>query len=117
MKKLLPFVLLAFASVAAGESAPKKTDKERIQGVWVVNAVEVDGKEVKGEAIEAFKKGKVTFKGDSYIHSMAPKRVLTFRLDPDKKPAALDLEVSDPAKAVFLFLYDFVDDNTLRLCS
>lgn len=116
MKKLLPLVLLAFAAVAADKSV-QKTDKERIQGTWVVTALEVDGKEEKGKAFEAFKKGKVTFKGDSFIHSLAPERMSAFRLDPDKKPAALDLEVTDPAKATFRFLYEFVDDNTLRLCS
>src|SRR5262245_17952961 len=117
MKQMLPLVLLAFASLAADKPDMKKQDKERIQGTWTVATLEVDGKEVKGETFEAFKKGKLTFKGDSYIHSMAPDRVLTFRLDPDKKPAALDVEVTTPAKAVFRYLYEFVDDDTLRLCS
>jgi uncharacterized protein (TIGR03067 family) len=119
VKTLLSLTLVVFVSLALADDKadPKKSDKERLQGTWVVAALETDCKEVKGETFEAFKKGKVTFKGDSFTHSMAPDSVVKFTLDPDKKPLALDLEVTDPAKAVFRYLYEFVDDDTIRLCS
>ncbi len=116
MTKVLPLILVVFVSLADDRASPKKSDKERLQGTWAVAALESDGKEVKGETFEAVKKGKVTFKGDSYIHSLAPDRVVTFTLEPHKKPATLDLEVTEPAKAVFRYVYEFVDDDTLRLC-
>jgi uncharacterized protein (TIGR03067 family) len=119
VKRLLSLTLVVFVSPALADDKAdsKKSDKERLQGTWAVAALEADGKEVKGETFEAFKKGKVTFKGDSYSHSLAPDRVVTIALDADKKPAALDLEVTGLAKAVFRYLYEFVDDDTLRLCS
>ncbi len=83
---------------------------------WAVVTVEKDGKELTGEKAEAFKKVKLTFKGDALTHSAAPDQVAKFKLDPEKKPAALDLEVTEPAKAVFRYLYE-LDGDTLRLCS
>jgi uncharacterized protein (TIGR03067 family) len=115
VKTLLPLTLLAFAPVAADKPAPKTPDKERIQGTWGIVALEEDGKEKKRE-VEELKKRKYIIKGDSITDSTEPGSVATFKLDPDKKPAALDVEVEILGKFVFYCVYDFVDDDTLRIC-
>jgi uncharacterized protein (TIGR03067 family) len=107
-------VLMAVAFLA---NEKPRDDKALIQGTWGIVAMEADGKEVKGEMFEAAKKGKMTFKGDSFMQSMMPERVLPFKLDASKKPATLDIEVKVPAEVTFRYLYEFVDEDTLRLCS
>jgi uncharacterized protein (TIGR03067 family) len=124
---LLPLALLAFAPLAADKPAPKKPDKDRIQGTWVYVALEEGGKDVTREKVEELKKKKLTFKGDSCTFAgsafgpqvLMLKRdpVVTFKLDPDKKPAALDLEVNIYKKGVLLCVYEFVNDDTLRICA
>jgi uncharacterized protein (TIGR03067 family) len=126
VKMLLPLALLAFATVAADKPAPKRPDKDRIQGTWALVAWEEDGKKESREEFEAragFRNVKITFKGDSCpcTYSQGAGEVvleMTFKLDPDKKPAALDLEVNlglgPPSHNEFV--YEFVDDDTLRIC-
>jgi uncharacterized protein (TIGR03067 family) len=117
VKTLLPLTVLAFAPVAADKPAPKRPDKERIQGTWVVVAWEEDGEENKRK-VEERKKHKYTIKGASITESTLLGHVGKIKLDPDKKPAALDVEATIfEQKVNYYFVYEFVDDDTLRICS
>jgi uncharacterized protein (TIGR03067 family) len=118
MKYLMPVALIAVMLVAADKpAADKKTDKERIQGTWVVTGVEAKGAAVKeGELFDKVKDMKWTFKGDTIINSKRPDDKATFTIDPDHKPPTLDVEITAPAKHSMHMLYQFKDDNTLQLC-
>jgi uncharacterized protein (TIGR03067 family) len=95
----------------------KKSDKERIQGTWVVTGVEAKGAAVKeGELFDQFKDMMWTFKGDSVVNSKHYDDKATFTIDPDKKPPTLDINVEPPRKQVLHLLYRFKDDNMLQLC-
>ena len=118
MKYLMPLGVLAVVLVAADKPAEdKKTDKERIQGTWVVTGVEAKGAALKeGDLFDQLKDMKLTFKGDSVLNSKHPDDKATFTIDPDKKPPTLDIEVGPPRKDTMRMLYQFKDDNTLQLC-
>jgi uncharacterized protein (TIGR03067 family) len=85
VKKLSLLVLLAVACLAADKPEAKKTDKERIQGTWVVKTAEADGKELPGDVIDKLKKGKLIFKDESCTNSLMPERTYLFRLDSTKR--------------------------------
>src|SRR5260370_41774223 len=109
MKHLLPITLLAVALVAADKPAAdkateKKTDKERIQGTWVFEALECDGEPVKqGGLYNHVKDQKWTFKdGGAATTSNDPDDKATYTMDAAKKPATLDYEVKDKNKALHL---------------
>jgi uncharacterized protein (TIGR03067 family) len=118
MTQLLPLALLAVALAPAPEKT--KTDKERIQGAWVITAIEAEGKELKeGPIYENLKDLKLTFKDDSVTNSKSPTDKATFNLDPDKKPPALNLVVkgaNDQVQENLQMLYELKDDS-LRLCA
>jgi uncharacterized protein (TIGR03067 family) len=118
MKHLLPVALLTVALVAADKpAADEKTDKERIQGTWSVTGVEAKGAAVKeGDLFNQLKDMKLTFKDDAVINSKHPDDKATFKIDPDKKPATLDVDIKGRPDDAMRLLYEFTDDNTLRVC-
>jgi uncharacterized protein (TIGR03067 family) len=122
MKMLLPLALAAVALVAADKPAAdkadaKKSDKDRIVGTWVVSGVEAKGEAVKsGDLFDQVKDMKLTFKDDgTVINSKHADDKATYQLDPDKKPATLDVDIN-AGKNTMHMLYQFKDDNTLQLC-
>ena len=118
MKKLWPLALLAVVLVAADKpAADKKSDKDRFQGAWVVTGVEAKGEAVKdGETFNQLKDMKLTFKDDAVINSKHPKDEATFKIDADKKPATIDVNIKGREGDSMRMLYEFKDDTTLRLC-
>jgi uncharacterized protein (TIGR03067 family) len=118
MKYFVPLALLAVALVAADKPAGKKTDKELLQGTWVVVTIEAKGEVLKaGDLFEQLKDMKLTFKADAVINSRHPDGKGTFKLDPDKKPPALDLVATDGKETrTHRAIYELKGD-TLRICS
>src|SRR5262249_44818225 len=66
---------------------PAKTDRDKLQGTWAVVSAERDGK-----ADDALKGHDLTFAGDAFTIKLKDKVLYkgTFKLDPDKKAAAID---------------------------
>jgi uncharacterized protein (TIGR03067 family) len=118
VKHLLPLAALAVALGAADKpAADKKTDKDRIQGTWVVTGVEAQGAAVKeGDQFDQLQDTKLTFQDDAVLNAKHPDAKATFTLDPDKKPATIDVDVQGREQALSRLLYEFKDDNTLLLC-
>jgi uncharacterized protein (TIGR03067 family) len=117
MRHLLPLAVLAVALVAAERPEDKKSDKDRLQGTWVVSGVEAKGEALKsGDMFESLKDMKLTFKDDTVINSKHADDKCIFKIDAGKKPATLDVEVTGTKKETMLMLYQFKDDNTLQLC-
>jgi uncharacterized protein (TIGR03067 family) len=80
--------------VSAAEPAdePKK-DLDKLQGEWVMAALEVDGKAVPDEKIRGTT---LTIRGDKYIVSVKDtKHEVTIKLDPSQKPTAIDMFFPD----------------------
>jgi uncharacterized protein (TIGR03067 family) len=111
--------LLALAVLGAGVLTPharaqgakgKKTDKERFQGTWEVVSGQRGGEQLPEEITKAvtltFEGDKVTFKlGDMVKEG-------TFKLDPTKKPRAIDVTFDDKTgEGIYAF-----DGKQLKLC-
>jgi uncharacterized protein (TIGR03067 family) len=114
MKYLFPVAVLAIALAPAD----KKTDKELLQGAWVVVTIEAQGEVVKsGDLFDRVKDMKLTFKDNAVINSHHPDGKGTFKLDPDKKPPALDLVMTVAQETrTHRAIYELKGD-TLRICS
>lgn len=107
------------AAVAAADDKPKddaKKDLEPLQGTWSVVKIVQDGKELPGEAVEGLT---LVVKGNSRVLKQdgEEKSKATFKVDPTKKPKAIDIEVSDGPLAgrTIRGVYE-VKDDTLRVC-
>ena len=88
----------------------KKSDKELIQGTWKVTRASIGGKH---QAIEALiGDDQVWFIADGKItieYKGGDKKSLTFRLDPSKKPKAVD--VTEKGHGTFLGIYALDGDK------
>jgi uncharacterized protein (TIGR03067 family) len=96
--KRLRLLILPIAFLIAAEPADEaKKDLEKLQGEWVMAALEVDGKPVPEEKL----KGTVlTIKADKYSVAVKnTKHEVTIKLDPAKKPKEIDMEFPDGTNA------------------
>jgi uncharacterized protein (TIGR03067 family) len=109
-RSLALVAVMALASVSV--SADDKTDKalKALQGEWKVEKIVVGG-----ELVPAEKTAKLTFtfKDNQLIPSDNPKDTATIKLDPNQKPAWLD--VTDRTKETTLGIYELTED-TLKVC-
>jgi uncharacterized protein (TIGR03067 family) len=112
--------LVLVASVGTGARAGDKADVEKelkkFQGIWTVELVEAEGKEI---PIANFKGMTVTFEGDRYTVKMGDQviQAATQKLDPSKSPKTLDGTVAEgPHKGtVILGIYE-ISGDTLKVC-
>jgi uncharacterized protein (TIGR03067 family) len=113
MKLQLPMILLLGACLAGQLDAggKEKSDKEKLQGSWSA---------AKGE-----KTLSMQFKGDSFTVIFDGKERFegTFKIDPTKKPRAIDMKVqktTDPnnkyVDKISLGIYE-VEGETLKWCA
>jgi uncharacterized protein (TIGR03067 family) len=107
------------AALAAGllaapvpkDDPTKATDKDRLQGTWVVVSAENDGKphnDPVGDRLE--------FSGETVFarHKEGKPQKATFKLDPSKKPKAMDVVhqgETEPFRLIYL-----LDGDVLKLC-
>src|SRR4051812_37925388 len=100
MKALTPIAVaaavlgLAFGALAAPDKDKKddKDDVKKMEGEWQVTAWEQGGNALPAEALEG---SRWTVKGDKYTFVMgANTEEGTFKLDPAKKPPAIDLDIT-----------------------
>lgn len=109
------FAGLLIAVAVVPVAAADKDDKDKIQGAWHVVSGEDDGKNL---ARKDVKGTEVVITADKItVMENGKKRVMTYKLDPDKKPRHIDLttvEGSDEGKMA-PGIYD-LDANRLRIC-
>jgi uncharacterized protein (TIGR03067 family) len=98
----------------ASSSAPaprKKTEQDKFQGDWTVEAQEASGHKEK-ERQEL----KMVFAGDKFFMRMMgidePAKT-PFLLDPSQNPKAIDF---DTGEVIHRCIYAFDNDNKLRIC-
>src|SRR5437016_7033833 len=115
VKHLLLLALPVALLTAAGPADEAKKDLDKLQGEWVMAALEVDGKPVPEEKLRGTT---LTIKGDKYITSVKDtKHEVTIKLDPSQKPKAIDMSFPDGTNApkVGKGIYK-VDGDTFVLC-
>jgi uncharacterized protein (TIGR03067 family) len=107
-----PLLLVAF--VQAGDDEKTKKDLERLQGAWVMHALELNGKS-ESKLQETF----LNIKKDEYKTTVKGKEPPGFRLklDPGKEPKWLDMiqKQADGSEKVFKAIYT-IENDTLKIC-
>ncbi len=108
------------AAASTGQEEAAKKDQKAAQGTWQILSWDLEGKAVTKEELNESKvKGKpLTIKNDKLSHALQGDSFeATFKLDPSKKPKAIDLtSLKDPDKGkTYLGIY-YLEGNTLKIC-
>jgi uncharacterized protein (TIGR03067 family) len=108
-------VVIVGLLIAADDAKKDDTmkDKERLQGIWIIQSSEHDG-----QADEGSKDDTVTFDGDSVtVKTKDRDQKATFRLDASKKPKTIDFTPSEESEKdqVVLGIYS-LDKDELKVC-
>jgi uncharacterized protein (TIGR03067 family) len=92
------------------------TDEQRIEGTWVLEAVEQDGKvRTDGDWYDSFRGTKWTYKGGLMWTDENPDGKIRIILGPDKRPATYTLIYNPREGTSEKSLYEFRGE-TLRVC-
>jgi uncharacterized protein (TIGR03067 family) len=70
-----------------------KTDKEKLQGTWIAQSGERDGKKLNEFQLKNWEK--MIFADDKYTREGGEKREGKFTIDPDKKPKEIDFDFNN----------------------
>jgi len=113
--KALPFVLIVGVAFAQDTNEDKaKKDLERMQGAWVMHALEINGK-----AVTKIQDTFLTVKKDEYKTKVKDKEPPGFRLklDASKNPKWVDMIQTQPdgTEKVIKGIYTFEKD-TMKVC-
>jgi uncharacterized protein (TIGR03067 family) len=106
--------VLGSRTAAGDKDDAVKADMKLLQGVWVLQSFETNGKQTDPEQIKNIR---LTIKGDRYSVDFGKKKMeLTFKIDPTRKPRTMDLIMTkDDQKAVTHGIYE-VSADTFKLC-
>jgi uncharacterized protein (TIGR03067 family) len=109
---LFPVGFALVAGATAGDAARK--DRDQLQGTWEVVAAERDGK-----PLDRIKGGKLAISGQNFTIQTASGAELKgdYRLDPGKKPKAMDLTHTEGAlrDKTWQAIYQ-LDGEELKIC-
>src|SRR5438105_2114729 len=110
-------LLVPMAMLLAQQDGPDqaKQDLKRLQGTWVMAALEVDGKDVGVEKVQGTT---LTIKGDQYSVRVKDKvHSCVIRLDPKMDPPAIDMIFTEPGggEKTHKGIYK-IEGDTLRIC-
>src|SRR5581483_12307320 len=99
---------------AGGKDDAIAKDLKLLEGHWALQSFVADGKEVPAEKIQTIR---LTIQGEKYLVDFGKQKMeLAIRIDPTKKPKAIDLiMVKDDKKTVTPGIYE-VSADTLKLC-
>src|SRR5262245_10484677 len=98
---------------AGAEDAVTK-DMKMMQGAWAMQSFENSGKALEDDKVKTIK---LVIEGVRYKVDLGGMKLeLTFKLDPSKKPKAIDLVMTKgDEKAITQGIYE-INETTLRLC-
>jgi len=97
MKRITCFALSALLLISANPADDAKKDLEKLQGEWIMAALEIEGKPVPDDKIQGTT---LTIKGDKYVVSSKDNKYeVVITLDPSKDPKAIDMAFPDGADA------------------
>jgi uncharacterized protein (TIGR03067 family) len=96
--------------------ADAKDDQKKLQGKWTATSGVIDGNEIPKDQIKGDMT--LTFSGDKYTWAAGTDHGGgTFKLDPSKKPMAMDAVPSDgPVKGQTVEEIYEIDGDTLKIC-
>src|SRR5262245_31934843 len=107
-------VLVCGLALAVNLRAEEKTDQKKIQGKWKIESGMKGGKPLPDEIV---KSGIVEFDGNKIkstakVDGKEQTHEMTFKLDPTKKPKAIDVDMNGkPGLGIYK-----LDGNTLTIC-
>jgi uncharacterized protein (TIGR03067 family) len=120
MARLLQSVLAGIClacllpGISHGEEKKEK-DQDRLQGVWVAQSMEADGKPAPEDAV---KRMRFTFDGEKLKirgnHADDTEATCPFKIDDSKSPRQLDFTIDEEPKPI-LGIYKF-DGEELKVC-
>src|SRR5262249_2328783 len=98
--------------LAGDEPGKTNPDKEAIQGTWIAESAQTEGKKIGDDQV---KKCKISFNGDKIelVGLSHGKGQGTFTLDPTKKPQGIDMRIPDMDDVFGIYE---LDGKTLKLC-
>jgi uncharacterized protein (TIGR03067 family) len=102
-------VLGVLVATGRAEDKPANGDKEKIQGAWTIVYGEHDGQPIPEDAIKSIK---LVYAGDKFTLQHGDQKTEgAFKLAPDKKPKAIDMEMDGGmVKGIYQ-----LDGDTLKL--
>jgi uncharacterized protein (TIGR03067 family) len=110
-------ICLTAYSVPAGQPKEAKKDADPLQGTWLVEGLDYNGKDFKDKFKISFviKGNTMIVEGDGEVRKEYAK--MTFKLDPSTTPKCIDLKVSEGVQldATMEGIYEVKDDQ-LRIC-
>jgi uncharacterized protein (TIGR03067 family) len=108
-------IVLYVAMVWQPSSRGADDDADGLQGVWIAQSMEADGKAAPAEAV---KRMRLTFKGDKLFlrgnFDNDREEECTYKVDPKKTPKQLDFTPPKETKAI-LGIYEVKGDE-LKIC-
>jgi uncharacterized protein (TIGR03067 family) len=115
MRVFIWCVSLVLLGADASKDDAVKKDLEALQGTWTAVIVERNGQKAPQEVLKNFK---VVIEGDKMIiNPDSDNRTSTFKLDPSKKPKAMDnTPEQGPKKGVGLPTIYELEGDTLKIC-
>jgi uncharacterized protein (TIGR03067 family) len=109
-------VLLCAIAAFVGAQAkvdPKLDELKKLEGNWKIVRAEKDGQVIPPNVAATMK---VTFKGGNFsVITGKDEDVASFKIDPAKKPAEIDLTPADSPKSILKGIYTF-EGETLKIC-
>jgi uncharacterized protein (TIGR03067 family) len=120
-RTFLPALAVAFLLAAAYGQEQPQTDKDQLQGTWLLTSVEIDQKPIPMESLTDGKVvlvGTLVIRGERYSFSLGKNRLeMTYQLNPDTTPKAIDLTVLEgPQKGKTYRAIYRLDKDTYTVC-
>src|SRR5262245_6051015 len=113
--RLLTVLVVGLLLAADDKEGAAKKELEKLQGSWVMDALEIDGKQVPTEKLQGTT---LVIKGDKYIVTVKDtKHETVLTLNPAKKPKEVDMVFLDGANKdkIHRGIYE-LEGDTFKLC-